>query len=116
DTAAFDGNFVAGGEGDYIVFKGVSGESFTLTGTPANVRAPINGLEVIIGGGFEIPEVPSVSGGITGISIQDGNVVIEFTGTLKSAASVTGPYSSVAGAASPYTVAPAQAAEFFIAD
>jgi hypothetical protein len=309
DTAAFDGNFVAGGEGDYIVFKGVSGESFTLTGTPTNVRAPINGLEVIIGGGFEIPvvelpwvyvdvadplnsggintysavdgapnswgmggdgdagwrfrdtgpgapaynntaytgrapnedpalytiagglkanagykvrvygvypsnpssrfgaefsvnggsswtlvdnkdwnlltwvdnaselgtaldpqqpdgdtrfytelpgvlvadgsgnarvdlrlpasisdgsaqdkfnidgyafqetdEVPSVSGGITGISIQDGNVVIEFTGTLKSAASVTGPYSSVAGAASPYTVAPAQAAEFFIAD
>ena len=307
DTAAFDGNFVHGGEGDYIVFYGVSGESFTLTGTPTNVRAPINGIEILIGGGFQVPaapwsyvdvadplnsggintysavdgqpnswgmggdgdagwrfrdtgpgapafnntaytgrfvnddpalytvtsglkantgykvrvygvypsnpssrfgaefsvnggaswsvvdnkdwnlltwvdnatelgtaldpqapdgdtrfftvlpgvlvtdasgngrvdlrlpesisngtaqdkfnidgyafqetdEVPTVSGGITGIAIQDGDVVIEFTGTLKSADSVTGPYATVADATSPYQVAPTEAAAFFIAE
>jgi len=113
DTAAFDGNFVHGGEGDYIVFKDVSGDRFTLTGTPTNVRAPINGIEVVIGGGVEIP---APAGAISSVALSGGNVVIEYTGTLKSASSVTGPYSAVAGASSPYSVAPNKAAEFYIAE
>jgi hypothetical protein len=113
DTAAFDGNFVYGSEGDYIVFKGVSGSSFTLTGTPINVRAPINAIEVVIGGGVELP---SAGGSVNSVALSDGSVVIEYTGTLKSATSVTGPYSPVAGASSPYSVAPTQAAEFYIAE
>ena len=50
------------------------------------------------------------------MALADGSVVIEYTGTLKSATSVTGPYSDVAGASSPYSVAPTKAAEFYIAE
>ena len=56
------------------------------------------------------------SGNISSVALADGNVVIEFTGTLKSATSVTGPYSAVAGASSPYSVSPSKAAEFYIAE
>jgi hypothetical protein len=116
DTGAFDGNYVHGGEGDYIIFKDLSGESFTLTGTPINVRAPINAIEVVMGGGVEVPGGGGGSGSISSVALSDGSVVIEYTGTLKSASSVTGPYSAVAGASSPYSVAPTQAAEFYIAE
>ncbi len=61
------------------------------------------------------PEVSS-DGAISSVALTDGNVVIEFTGTLKSATSVTGPYSAVAGATSPYSVSPSKAAEFYIAE
>ena len=61
------------------------------------------------------PEVSS-DGAISSVALTDGNVVIEYTGTLKSATSVTGPYSAVAGASSPYSVSPSKAAEFYIAE
>ena len=114
DTAAFDGNFVYGSEGDYIVFKNVSGSSFTLTGQPTSVRAPINAIEVVIGGGVPVPAAGG--GSISSVALADGSVVIEYSGTLKSADSVTGPYSAVAGASSPYSVSPTKAAEFYIAE
>ncbi len=48
-TAAFDGEYVRGEEGNYIVFEGVTGSSFTLDasseGTPG-FRAPINAIEI----------------------------------------------------------------------
>jgi hypothetical protein len=121
DTAAFDGNFVYGEFGDYLVFKGVTGSSFTLQSQPTHgggsaPRAPINGLEVVIGGGVEVPGGGGGDGSISSVALSDGSVVIEYTGTLKSATSVTGPYSPVAGASSPYSVAPTQAAEFYIAE
>jgi len=59
-------------------------------------------------------DVPN-PGGITSIGLADGNVVIEFDGTLMNADSVSGPYNAVAGATSPYSVAPDQGAQFFIA-
>ena len=114
--APFTGNYVYGAAGDWIVFKDVTGSSFTLTGTPTSgspPRAPINGIEVVVGGGVEIP---APAGGIGGVSLQDGNVVIEYTGTLKSASSLSGTFSEVAGATSPYSVAPDQAQAFFIAE
>ena len=114
--SSFSGAYNYGSTGDYIVFKGVTGSSFTLIGTPTTggaPRAPINGIEVVIGGGVDIP---AASGSISGLSLQDGNVVIEYTGTLKSSESVTGPYSSVAGASSPYSVEPTKASEFYIAE
>jgi hypothetical protein len=48
DTGPFTGTFVAGGEGDYIVFEDVSGDSFTLTAAAdaTTFRAPINGIEI----------------------------------------------------------------------
>ena len=62
------------------------------------------------------PEVASGGGSIASIALSDGNVVIEFSGTLKSSATANGAYSPVAGATSPYSVAPSQAAQFFIAE
>ena len=56
------------------------------------------------------------SGNISSVALADGNVVIEYTGTLKSSDSVTGPYDDVPAATSPFTVPVTQAAEFFIAD
>jgi len=46
DVAPFNGTFVEGAEGDYIVFSGISGDSFTLTSQGINFRAPINGIEI----------------------------------------------------------------------
>ena len=120
DTLAFDGDFVYGELGDYLVFKGISGSSFTLQSQPTHgttaPRAPINAIEVVIGGGVEVPGGGGGAGSISSVALSDGSVVIEYTGTLKSASTVTGPYSAVAGASSPYSVAPTQAAEFYIAE
>ncbi len=46
DIGPFTGTFVEGAEGDYLVFPGISGDSFTLTSTGVNFRAPINGIEI----------------------------------------------------------------------
>ncbi len=49
DVEAFDGEYVFGSEGDVLVFTGVSGDSFTLSGQPAvgdPPRAPINAIEI----------------------------------------------------------------------
>ena len=61
------------------------------------------------------PEIVQ-AGAISPVGLSDGNVVIEYTGTLKSADAVTGPYSAVDGASSPYSAPAAKAAEFFIAE
>jgi len=60
---------------------------------------------------------PDTGGGsIASVALVDGNVVIEYTGTLKSSATVNGAYAPVAGAASPYSIAPDQSQAFFIAE
>ncbi len=113
DAAAFSGSFVLGGEGDYLVFRDVSGDSFTLTGQPTTgspARAPINGIEILIGGGVPEPA------GITSVALVDGNLVIEYSGTLKAAAEVTGPYTDVDGASSPASIPADGDAQFFIVE
>lgn len=61
DTAPFDGIYDFGPTGDWILFRGVTGSSFTLTSaaTPAGFRAPINAIEVI----NSLPTVPGDSNG-----------------------------------------------------
>jgi hypothetical protein len=116
DAAPFSGDYVFGAAGDYLVFKDVSGSSFELVGLPTTgspPRAPINGIEIVIGGGVEVPEP---AGGISSFSVDGGNLVIEYTGTLKAAAGVTGPYTAVDGASSPATIAADGDAQFYIAD
>ncbi len=46
DTGPFTGTYVPGGEGDFLLFSGISGDSFTLTSTGTGFRAPVNGIEV----------------------------------------------------------------------
>lgn len=58
--------------------------------------------------GFPIQDAltlaPPVPGSITSVSVIDGDLSIEFTGTLESSESVAGPFLPVADAASPFTV------------
>lgn len=56
------------------------------------------------------------SGAISSIALDSGSVIIEYSGTLKSSSSVTGPYTPVAGASSPHSVTPNEAQAFFIAE
>ena len=60
--------------------------------------------------------LPSTGGSIASVGLSEGNVVIEYSGTLKSSESVTGPFNAVGGASSPYSVEPTKAAEFYIAE
>ncbi|MGA0327317.1 MAG: hypothetical protein ACO3OK_10005, partial [Limisphaerales bacterium] len=61
--------------------------------------------------------LPSERGGsISSVALTGGQVVNEYSGTLKSSSSVTGPYTPVAGASSPHSVTPDQAQAFFIAE
>lgn len=49
-----------------------------------------------------------------GIAIDaNGNVVLTFEGTLRSADAVIGPFAEVPGAASPLIVAPSSTSQFF---
>ena len=73
--------------------------------------------------GVVLPPVvePPVPGGgdpgeITGFSFADGSFSIEYTGTLKSSSSVTGPYEAVEGASSPASISLDGDAVFFIAE
>lgn len=61
------------------------------------------------------PALPS-AGAISRIGLASGKVTIEYTGTLKSAAAVTGPYTPVVNANTPYTVDPTAAHQFFLAE
>ncbi|MCD6338808.1 MAG: hypothetical protein J7M29_05440, partial [Verrucomicrobia bacterium] len=54
------------------------------------------------------PERPTI-----GVSMEGGQVTIEFTGTLQSADEVTGPWTDVPDATSPYTVAPEGPRKFY---
>ncbi len=57
DNGTFAGAFVEGG--NFVVFTGLSGSSFTLTGNAALPRSAVNGLSIIAGD--PLPEVEIVS-------------------------------------------------------
>ena len=101
EVAWFNGNWTndAGEHGGANIDLTMDGESLS-----GSIFQPVGGLP------------PVASGGVSSVALTDGNVVIEFSGTLKSADTVTGPYSTVDGATSPYSVAPSKAAEFYIAE
>ena len=46
-TAPFDGTFSEGSTGNYLNFSDVAGDAFTLSVTPTDFRAPINGIELV---------------------------------------------------------------------
>ena len=63
------------------------------------------------------PEPEPVAGAISSIEVSDAGIVINYTGTLKSAGEVTGPYQAVQGAAGPsFKVTADQAQQFYIAE
>ncbi|MBX3747781.1 MAG: hypothetical protein KF833_20935 [Verrucomicrobiae bacterium] len=62
------------------------------------------------------PALPVAPAGISRIALQTAGVVIEYTGTLKRADQVTGPYTPVTGASSPYTAPPTGAQAYYLAD
>ena len=65
DTAPFDGTYVLGPEGDYLVFPGISGDGLTLTTIPTigdNARAPVNAIEIV-----GVPEPGSIVPALGGL-------------------------------------------------
>ena len=61
-----------------------------------------------------LPPIPGTPGDISGIErTSETTAKIEYTGTLQSADTVSGPYSDVAGATSPYTVNLEDAPKFY---
>ncbi|MFM1941434.1 MAG: hypothetical protein RI897_416 [Verrucomicrobiota bacterium] len=62
------------------------------------------------------PEIPAQGGGIASVSLEGQNLVIEFSGTLKSSASLEGPFEAVNGAVSPYQAPTSDSARFFFAE
>ena len=61
-----------------------------------------------------VPE--PTAGQITSWSIVDGKLVLQYTGTLKSSANVSGPFQPVDGSSSPQSVTPTGSQLFFIAE
>ncbi|MBN8246256.1 MAG: hypothetical protein J0L84_02290 [Verrucomicrobia bacterium] len=92
-----------------LFFEGGSGASvewFTINADGS--YALVNGVQTGALKAFRartVPE-PEIGGGIESVSLNDGQVVLTYTGTLKSAGTLGGPYETVAGATSPYTVTP----------
>jgi hypothetical protein len=103
-----------------LYFEGGGGanvEWFTVNNDGS--RALLNGAQTGALKTFRARSVsePGVGGGsIQGISLTAGKVVITFTGTLKSAATVNGVFTPVAGAVSPFEVTPEAAQQFYRAE
>ena len=92
-------------------------EWFTIN--PNGSRALVNGTQAGAVKAYQKrtvaePEIPS--GGVTSVSLTAGKVVINYTGLLKSADTVAGPYTAVPNAASPYQTDPTGAAKFYLAE
>jgi hypothetical protein len=109
--ATFDGTYAQSPGGHYIVFRGLSGDSFTLATTPtlgSPRRAPLNAIEI----------VPAALAGpvFTSVRVVDGQLTLEWTGaaTLLSAPVIAGPFTDVSGATSPHTTPATDAARFFL--
>lgn len=50
---SFDGNYVTGGEGNFMIFQGLTGSSLTIEATPTTTalfRAPVNAIEICAAG------------------------------------------------------------------
>jgi hypothetical protein len=106
-----------------IWFAGVGDASLEWATTAQNERWLINDSDgnalksFSTRSGIPVDVDPDkISGFISSLIIEKGNVVIEYTGTLKSSENVTGPYTVVNGATSPYSIEPSKAVEFYIAE
>ncbi len=104
-----------------VYFQGTGGASaewFTLNsdGTAALLNGSQTGaLSTYRKRTVAEPTAPA-DGNIESIALSNGNVVIKFTGTLKAANEVTGPFTAVDGATSPYSATPSGAQKFYIAE
>jgi hypothetical protein len=103
-----------------LYFQGTGGASvewFTLN--PDGSAALVNGTQTGAVKAYRKrtvaePVAPS-SGGIESVALSNGKVVINFTGTLKAAGTIAGPYTAVENAVSPYSATPNETQKFFIA-
>jgi hypothetical protein len=102
--------------GDFIVFTNLKASVIIVEGTTVapfglggTMRAPINAIQLVspsglISGGAPPPTVSVSSAG-----------VITYTGVLRSASSLSGPWTIVSGATSPYTIPAGAAPVFYVA-
>ncbi len=111
---------VEGGGGDNLAVTAVPSSQVTEE-FPPNGYAPLNGA--VVSGLADPCELDPAScgkaggsggGSITGVRISGANIVIDFTGTIQSSDSVTGPWTDVAGSGSVSVPASAGAAFYRI--
>jgi hypothetical protein len=98
---------------------GANVEWFTLNND--GTRALVNGSQAGALRAFRRrtvaePGGSTPTGRIQSITRSGGNLVITYTGTLKSASSISGPFTAVSGATSPATVTPSEGFRFYRAD
>jgi len=102
--------------GNFVVFTNLKASSIIVEanttgalGLGATIRAPINAIQIVSPSGL-IP--PPVAG--TTISVSEKGV-ITYTGVLRSASTLLGPWTVVSGATSPYTIpASGGSPQFFV--
>jgi hypothetical protein len=103
-----------------IWYEGGGGANLEWSSTDLDSRVLINdpegGLRAFQSRSGVVDTMELVAGAITSIGLADGNVVMEFEGTLKSATTVDGSYNPVVGATSPYSAAPEAGTQFYIAE
>lgn len=117
----FSGEFKHGKTGNYLVFQGLMGDIVDLTAVPDRFVAPIHGLEIVLGGGVPLPEEPqpenpNQSVQVIAIQRDAGRIMLEYSGQLKRATQLSGPYETVPGASSPYEVLLESIQAFYIVD
>ncbi len=94
------------------------GNNGTTGGLQHSVLARFRNVRDFGAAPVDPPVDPPVPGGgsITGVSIADGTITIEFSGTLMSSDTVDGEYSAVDGASGPsFSISAEGAAKFYIA-
>ena len=82
---AFDGEFIEGEEGHYLVFRGLTDASFELEALPTTGgtrRAPVNAIEVVAAG----------NGGVTALQAVNHPLVVAGVGNMRSRRFSTGSY------------------------
>jgi hypothetical protein len=97
---------------------GANVEWFTVNNN--GTRALVNGTQTGALRAFRRRTVAepgtSTGGRIQSIARNGANVVITYTGTLKSATTLNGPFTNVSGATSPATITPSEAFRFYRAE
>jgi fibronectin type 3 domain-containing protein len=98
----FSGTFVQANNsaGNYVVFSNQTAASFTLSATPVNTRAPVNGIQIVAHMSPTPPPAPAT------LSASGGNAVVNLTWTQSTGPGITQNkvYRSTAGSGGPYNL------------
>ena len=99
----FNGTYIQANNsaGNYIVFSNQTAASFTLSATPVNSRAPVNGIQIVANAPIAgLPPAP------TGLGATGGNLIVNLGWTQSTGTNITQNkvYRSTTGSGGPYNL------------